>query len=188
VGSFIANTGEAVSINTSLQLQKYRGNYVNMQDNKPLIAADNGVQMNMITVAGTVPSREGQSYGGLHNFPRFIENWGGRDFFISGAFLQLNFSTYSTAPFDQEQWQFNQPNPVSGAGGNEWIAYYSPPNRRWGFDVAMLYAPPGPVAERFRSPDPTRSEFYSEPAADDPYIAQLANCARTPGTCRVANP
>jgi hypothetical protein len=34
-------------------------------------------QMNMIMISGIVPSRKGQSYGGLHNFPRFIEQWGG---------------------------------------------------------------------------------------------------------------
>jgi hypothetical protein len=157
-----------------------------MQDNKTLITAPAGIQMNMITVSGIVPSREGQSYGGLHNFPRFIENWGGENspFYISGAFLQLNFSTYATAPFDQEQWEPGQPLPLPGANANEWIRYYSPPGRRWGFDVAMLYAAPGPVAQRFRSPDPTRSEFYSEPPANDPYIELLAKCANTPAACQ----
>jgi hypothetical protein len=183
---FIFNTGEPMWINSSRQFRKYTGTYVNMQDDKTLITAPAGIQMNMITVSGIVPSREGQSYGGLHNFPRFIENWGGDNspFYISGAFLQLNFSTYATAPFDQEQWEPGQPLPLPGANANEWIRYYSPPGRRWGFDVAMLYAAPGPVAQRFRSPDPTRSEFYSEPPANDPYIELLANCANTPAACR----
>lgn len=139
------------------------------------------IQMNMILISGLVPSRAGQSYGGLHNFPRFIEAWNKNTvpLYFSGALLQLNFSTYATAPFDQEQWQPDLPAPTLGSGDKEWLAYYGAPDRRWGFDVGLKYAPPGPVAERFRSPEPTRSEFYDEPPADDPYICLLA---------RVANP
>jgi hypothetical protein len=139
-------------------------------------------QMNMIMVSGIVPSRVGQSYGGLHNFPRFLESWSGRSLFFSGAFLQLNFSTYATAPYDLENWQFGNPAPTPGAGGNEWINYYSAPNRYWGYDVGLQYTPAGPVARRFRFSLPTRSEFYSEPAATDPYIKNL--CRSIPGaTC-----
>jgi hypothetical protein len=140
------------------------------------------IQMNMILISGLVPSRANQSYGGLHNFPRFIETWGSPLYF-SGALLQLNFSTYATAPFDQEQWQPGLPDPLGGSGANEWIPYYGPPDRRWGFDVGLKYAPPGPVAERFKSPEPTRSEFYDEPPANDPYIKLLGDCAQAPNSC-----
>lgn len=145
------------------------------------VPKDKDIQMNMILISGLVPSRAGQSYGGLHNFPRFVESWNKNTvpLYFSGALLQLNFSTYATAPFDQEQWQPDLPAPTLGSGTNEWLAYYGAPDRRWGFDVGLKYAPPGPVAERFRSPEPTRSEFYDEPPADDPYICLLA---------RVANP
>ncbi|GAB4371378.1 MAG: hypothetical protein Kow00121_12840 [Elainellaceae cyanobacterium] len=181
---FFYRTGEPMRTNNSLTVFKYTGSYTAMDQNKPLINAANGEQMNMIMVSGLVPSREGQSYGGLHNFPRFIESWNDDELFMSGAFLQLNFSTYATAPFDQQQWQPSQPDPTRGDGSNEWISYYRPPDRRWGFDVALKYAPPGPVAERFKSPDPNRSEFYNEPAADDPYIQRLSSCANAPNTCR----
>jgi len=152
---------------------------------RDLMPAANGVQINTILISGLVPSRGGQSYGGLHNFPRFLEDWDNatRALFFSGAFLQLNFSTYATAPFDQEQWEPGLPAPVAGSGANEWLAYYGAPPRRWGFDVGLKYAPPGPVAERFRSPEPTRSEFYSEPPADDPYIELLEPCAQDPSSC-----
>lgn len=148
-----------------------------------VVPTNKDIQMNMILISGLIPSRGSQANGGLHNFPRFIENWNHKDhkppLYFSGAFLQLNFSTYATAPFDQEQWQPDLPAPQPGRDNNEWLAYYGAPQRRWGFDVGLKYAPPGPVAERFRSPEPTRSEFYDEPPADDPYICLLA---------RVANP
>jgi hypothetical protein len=158
----------------------YTGRYRAMQDDKRLMAAADNTRMNLIMVSGLVPSREGQSYGGLHNFPRFLENWDGQNLFISGAFLQLNFSSYGSSPFDQENWQIDSPAPTTN---QEWIRYYRPPNRRWGYDVGLQYAPPGPVAERFQFAENTRSEFYSEPPADDPYIRNL--CRQVPG--RAAN-
>jgi hypothetical protein len=148
-------------------------------------------QMNMIMVSGLVPSRVGQSYGGLHNFPRFLENWKDKGLFLSGAFLQLNFSTYATAPYDQENWQLGDPLPrtgvtqqINGAGvSTEWIDYYKAPNRYWGYDVGLQYTAAGPVARRFKFSLPTRSEFYSEPAATDPYIVNLCKSIRTAADC-----
>ncbi|MEM1425976.1 MAG: hypothetical protein AAGF75_05425, partial [Cyanobacteria bacterium P01_H01_bin.130] len=51
--------------------------------------------------------------------------------------------------------------------------YYRAPLRRWGYDVGLQYAPAGPIASRFVTLGDTRSEFYSEPTADDPYICLL---------------
>jgi hypothetical protein len=153
--------------------------YAAMNAGKTQINASDGIQMNMIMVSGLIPSRPNQSYGGLHNFPRFIENWDGDDLFISGAFLQLSFSTYATAPFDQDRWEVST---TPDGSTNEDIAYYRPPNRRWGYDVGLQYAKAGPVAQRFKFAEAIRSEFYTEPAANDPYIANLRNCAQ-PATC-----
>ena len=61
-------------------------------------------RMNATIISGLVPSRNRQGYGGLHNFPRFLENWNG-NLFIQGAFLQLNFSTSGTGPFDLDAWE-----------------------------------------------------------------------------------
>jgi hypothetical protein len=129
-------------------------------------------RVNAIFVNGLVPSRPNQSYGGLHNFPRFLENWGGDDLFIAGAFVQLNFSTYATAPWEQEAWE---PGQTPGTGEN--IGYYNPPNRRWGYDVALQYVRPGPIANRFVSVGSPRNEFYQQIPADDPYSRQL-RCSR----------
>ena len=153
----------------------YDGAYGAFNSGKPLITADGqGVQMNMIMISGLVPSRTYQPYGGLHNFPRFLEYWGGKDLYLSGAFLQLNFSTYATAPFDQDVWEVSQ---APDGSPTEVIPYYNPPNRRWGYDVGLQYAPPGPVAERFKFTEAIRSEFYSEPDANDAYINRLKLCA-----------
>ncbi len=164
---------------TGTSPSEYSGSYVAMSTAKTRINASDGIQMNMIMVSGLIPSRPNQSYGGLHNFPRFIENWGGDDLFISGAFLQLSFSTYATAPFDQDRWEVST---TPDGTTNEDINYYSPPNRRWGYDVGLQYAKAGPVAQRFKFAEAIRSEFYTEPAANDPYIANLKNCAQ-PATC-----
>jgi hypothetical protein len=165
----------------------YRGKYVNTKDgggkntsgNKLLIEATDNTRMNMIMVSGLVPSREGQSYGGLHNFPRFLENWNRKNLYISGAFLQLSFSTYATGPYDQEAWQPGAPDPTTGADSNEWITYYHPPNRRWGYDVGLQYASAGPVAQRFQFAEDIRSEFYSEPPANDPYVRNLCESLKS---------
>jgi hypothetical protein len=147
----------------------------NDENQKPRIQAAANTFINATIVSGLVPSRPGQSYGGLHNFPRFLESWGG-NLNISGAFVQLNFSTSATAPFDHDSWE---PGAAPNAG-SEPINYYSPPARRWGYDVGLQYAPAGPVARRFITPSNTRSEFYRELPLDDPYVVNL-RCARVGG-------
>jgi hypothetical protein len=132
-------------------------------------------RVNATLISGIVPSRLHQTYGGFHNFPRFIERWG-RDtkLFISGSFVQLNFSTYATAPFEHNQWQpaTGDP-PSSGDNPIQYIRYYAAPERQWGYDVGLQYAPAGPVAQRFLQPPAQRSEFYRELPANDAYICQL---------------
>jgi hypothetical protein len=128
--------------------------------------------VNAVFVSGITPKRPNQGYGGLHNFPRFLEDWNNQDLFIQGSFIQLNFSTASTGPYEQEGLE-----PGSIPVGAELIRYYRPPNRRWGYDVGLLYAPPAPAARRFVSIDSPRSEYYREVPADDPYIVNL-RCAK----------
>lgn len=126
------------------------------------LAAADEIFVNATVVTGVVPSRSGQTYGGLHNLPRLVENWDNVDLNFSGAFFQLNFSTYATAPWDADP-------DTSNASFN----FYGAPNRRWGYDVGLLYAPAGPVARRFVTLSSNRSEFYRELPSDDPYIERL---------------
>ena len=152
--------------------------YLNFTNGKPLINPSNNVRVNATIISGLVPSRAEQSYGGFHNFPRFIENWNPgsrRNVYISGAFVQLNFSTSATAPFDQDSWE-----PGNAAQNQERIPYYGAPGRLWGYDVGLQYAPPPPAAERFVTPSNTRSEFYRELPLDDSYVLNL-RCAQVSG-------
>ncbi|AFY86680.1 hormogonium polysaccharide biosynthesis protein HpsA [Chroococcidiopsis thermalis] len=132
-------------------------------------------RVNSILISGLVPSQAKQSYGGLHNFPRFLEYWRTEidagtfiPLHISGSFLQLNFSTSATGPFDQDAWE-----PNSTPSSDEHMRYYEPPARRWGYDVGLQYAPAGAAARRFVTLNNTRSEFYRELPVDDPYIKNL---------------
>jgi hypothetical protein len=142
-----------------------------IQDNKQLQNSVEDTYINATFVSGINPSRGNQGYGGLHNFPRFIQNWN-TDLFIQGSFIQLNFSTASTFPFEQEAIE-----PGTRPQGAEWIEYYSPPERRWGYDVGLLYVPPAPAAARFVDIESPRSEYYREVPADDAYIVNL-RCAK----------
>jgi hypothetical protein len=151
--------------------RNYTGAYYPIERNRALITALPDTRVNSIIISGLVPSRANQSYGGLHNFPRFNENWTNNSpLFISGSLLQLSFSQQATAPYDQDAWEVGT-DPVP----NEAIRYYVPPLRRWGYDVGLQLAPAGPIAQRFVTVRSIRSEFYSEPPANDAYIRQLCN-------------
>jgi hypothetical protein len=149
------------------------GTYYNLSDGRTVQSAADS-RVNTIVVSGLVPSNLNLSYGGLHNFPRFLETW--TRLWFSGSFLQLNFSNLASAPFSQVNgvWEPNAPT------GAETIGYYSPPNRLWGYDVALQFAPAGQAAARFITPGKVRNEFYSEVPANDPYIRNL--CIALPNT------
>ncbi len=132
-------------------------------------------RVNSIVVSGIVPSRKSQSYGGLHNFPRFLEDWGSKPLNFTGSFLQLSFSNYGTAPFESEAWEICQ----SVDSSNENLNYYSPPLRLWGYDVGLQLSPAGPAATRFVTSSKSRNEFYNEPPVNDPYINLLCKAAKT---------
>lgn len=135
--------------------------------------------VNATFISGTVPARKDQGNGGLNNFPRFLETWNtdttgsgsGTDINlrIRGSFIQLNFSTYATAPYDQDAFEPTTVNPSS----SEMAFHQRPPNRLWGYDVALQYAPAGPLSKRFITGQTPRSEFYEEPKANDGYICNL---------------
>ncbi|MBD2308767.1 hypothetical protein H6G17_25180 [Chroococcidiopsis sp. FACHB-1243] len=144
----------------------YRGFSESRDDD--LTPAASPTRINAIFIQGILPSQANQSYGGLHNFPRFLESWSGKNLYISGAFLQLNFSTANTGPYDPDAWE-----PSATASTSEYNYSYKPPNRLWGYDVGLQYAPAGAAARRFVTLNNTRSEFYRELPVDDPYIKNL---------------
>jgi hypothetical protein len=73
-------------------------------------------------------SAESRLSGGMHNFPRFLEDWGGRRFNFVGSLIPLWHST-------QALGQYNADSTI-----------YSPPIRDWAFDSTFLAPdrlPPG---------------------------------------------
>ena len=80
--------------------------------------------INTAIVAGNVPTTTTSYSGGIENFSRFHEDWGGDYLTIYGA-LALTFnSAQATGPWN--------------------AASYSPPNRRWYYDTLLQdHNPPG---------------------------------------------
>ncbi|MCM3873042.1 MAG: hypothetical protein ND895_20355, partial [Pyrinomonadaceae bacterium] len=77
--------------------------------------------------AGNSSNNESRLNGGMHNFPRFLENWGGR-FNFAGALIPLYRSTQAVG-------QYNNNADV-----------YDAPTRNWAFDSTFrepLRLPPG---------------------------------------------
>lgn len=139
---------------------------------KKSLGRANATRVNAVIVQGIIPSQSQQSYGGLSTFPRMIEEWDGLDLSMLGAFIQLRFSTQNTGLLDQDAWE-----PGNTPITDQLINHFRPPNRKWGYDVALQFQTAGPVSRRFAVPGTTRSEVYRELAVDDPYIARL-RCAK----------
>ena len=96
--------------------------------NKP--SSTSNVEISAALLMGISPTNptlgaKGESSGGAHNFPRFLEDWGGRSVFIRGSLVALFESRVATEPWSTD--------------------YYAPPSRNWGFNdlFAQGRYPPG---------------------------------------------
>lgn len=137
-----------------------------------------------------------ESNGGLINFPRFLEAWGGNTVNIAGSLIQYKKSNYASAPFDSINNQsldtslfFDTPDYTSSfadtkgfrypGGGNLYRApYYVAPNRTWGYDVGLLTQTADLFSKRFSLPSTARpSEFFREVSRDDTWVKTLL-CAK----------
>ncbi len=145
---------------------------------------------NATFVVGNSPGRTDEVSSGLQNFVRFLENWDSRTAKISGSFIQLKRSSFSTAPiapiftnrqssataskdynlslFDYSLDTYPTRN-VSGL-----LPFYAAPNRKWGFDVGLLSEQPDLFAQRFTAPPTGRpNEFFREVGRDDTWVKTL---------------
>lgn len=140
--------------------------------------------------------------GGLANFPRFLEDWQQegsniKATKISGGFIQFKRSAVATAPFETitdstqdialffDNTGFPPALTTFGAGfkyrggaSGQKAAYYTPPDRQWGYDVGLLSQTPDLYSRRFTSPqaqDP--NEYFREVSRDDKWVNTLL-CAR----------
>jgi hypothetical protein len=79
------------------------------------------------TTPREIYTKDGYS-GGVENFPRFLENWSNKTLTYNGSMVVMFYSKIATG------WWASA------------TTYYSPPNRKWAFDVNFLDAtklPPG---------------------------------------------
>ncbi len=102
---------------------------------------------NVIIAAGDTPARSTEDNGGLHNLPRFLENWNPTgtpsDAYkakISGSFIQMKRSTYATAPWWSVLDSSSDKYAIESNSGK--LPYFLPPGRQWGYDVALLSQSP----------------------------------------------
>lgn len=160
---------EIIADSITLLSANFDGDIADPLNNPPGPSGD--IEVNSILVSALIPSLPRKYNGGIHNFPRFLENWGGT-VTIRGALIQLNFSQYATGAYDKENQDPTLPSDLS-TGVN--IPYYSAPTRNWGYDVGLQLTGPGPVAERFITPSGARTETYRELSVDDDYIQNLLN-------------
>ncbi len=103
-------------------------------------------------LTGLAPTRSStEKSGGAHNFPRFLEDWGGVEFRYRGSLVAL---------FESEvNWRPRYSN---------YGTWYTPPIRNWGFNDmfnAGRYPPGSPVVRDFRKRDfqfLTHEEYETE--------------------------
>jgi hypothetical protein len=112
---------------------------VNRANTSTPTATTSTVEIAAAFLMGLTPTNKngnGISSGGVHNFPRFLENWSGKDVWIRGSLVCLFESRVAS-----EAW-------TTGA--------YSPPNRNWGFNDLFrngVYPPGTPRVLSYRRVD-----------------------------------
>jgi hypothetical protein len=94
--------------------------------------------------AGNSSSGESRLNGGMHNFPRFLENWSSRRWNFVGAIIPLYHSTQALGPYNADS------------------VIYSPPIRNWAFDISFTdptRLPPGTPSFEYIMPTGFRQVF-----------------------------
>ena len=103
-----------------------------------IIAGNNlGALAGLPDAGNNAAPSESRLNGGMHNFPRFLEDWNGRFNFV-GALIPLYRSTQALGPYNSSS------------------TIYSPPVRNWAFDITFTNPsrlPPG--TPQFQHVEPT---------------------------------
>ncbi|ERT08989.1 hypothetical protein M595_1070 [Lyngbya aestuarii BL J] len=167
--------------------------------------ARNNTTFNMVMAVGDVPSRAGETNGGLQNLPRLLENWQGqnnsatRSTFIQGSFMQLFRSAYATAPYlpvrnpsEQDSLFRYKKKDYNTAGGGR-TPQQSPPSRQWGFDVGLLFQYPDLFSSLFTTPITDAAgnrldaseEYLREVSRSEPWVRVLY-CSQLNGSSTYA--
>ncbi len=155
-------------------------------------------ETNVVFAQGNTPGRPVETNGGLENFVRYLERWGGTNHTASGAFIQFKRSSYATAPWQVVTATYNSAangystsgtifgypqgyrQATTNAAGNLGRSpFYTPPNRFWGYDVALLTQLPDLFSQRFTTPATSNpNEFYREVGRDDAWMTTLLCAAQ----------
>jgi Tfp pilus assembly protein PilX len=125
------NMGGVVTLETSLRAGIIAGN------NKSALSASSSSGPDAGNWSATTDDNESRLNGGMHNFPRFLENWGGR-YNLVGSLIPLYHST-------QAMGQYSANSTIYGA-----------PVRNWAFDSTFRHPdrlPPG--TPQFQYIEPT---------------------------------
>jgi hypothetical protein len=90
------------------------------------------------------PNSESRLNGGMHNFPRFLEDWGGQRWNLVGSLIPLYHSTQALGPYNADS------------------TIYGAPDRNWAFDVTYRdpnKLPPGTPQFQYIEPTAFRQVF-----------------------------
>ncbi|MEH1835819.1 MAG: hormogonium polysaccharide biosynthesis protein HpsA [Nostoc sp.] len=140
---------------------------------------------NLAAAGADTPARPTEDNGGLHNFVRLLENWNPSNSSpasiatINGSFIQRTRSAYATAPFLaylNGSSLSSTPYPTNNSNGK--LPYYQPPNRQWGYDVALLSQSPDAFSQKLAiTPNNKPNEYFREVGRDDTWVQTLL-CAK----------
>ncbi len=160
----------------------------------------NSTIFNATFVSKNSPSRPtpGETGGGLANFVRLQEQWGGgisRSLYISGNFIQTGQSNYATGPAQSAEpsvsasglflsltgnkapyrWDDNDQGFLYRGGGFLGRSpFYFPATRNWGFDVGILSQMPDLFGQRFTGKAVAASvEYFRGMNRDDTWVKNL---------------
>jgi Tfp pilus assembly protein PilX len=131
------NLGGVVTLETSLRAGIIAGNNLSAMS-APATGPDAG------NYDSNPVNNESRLNGGMHNFPRFLENWGGR-YNLVGSLIPLYHST-------QAMGQYNAASTI-----------YDPPERDWAFDSTFRHPdrlPPGTPQFQYIEPTAFRQVLY----------------------------
>ena len=194
----IVSGGNVTRLEPVLQINQPFATPTNSNELKSVSSAEHGnwlqtateTTFNLIIASKDTPARPTEDNGGLHNFPRFIENWTPGSNIkarISGSFMQIGRSLYASGPFsvtndtnDNRIDTTKTINPYLYANDNDKgrLPYYRPPTRQWGYDVALLSQSPDLFAQKLVTiPDDEPDEYFREVGRDDTWIENLL-CAK----------
>jgi hypothetical protein len=109
-----------------------------------IIAGNNASALSGSPDAGNSSNGESRLCGGMHNFPRFLEDWSNHRFNFVGSLIPLYHSTQAVAPYNAQS------------------SIYGAPIRNWAFDITFRdpnRLPPGTPQFQYIEPSAFRQMF-----------------------------